>query len=88
MGNGTFIRLCKEMVAEYYNEHTDDDYKITEENVYVVTMGRIRKNNAALLRVYTTDGIQYYEHEDMYYECLWDGENDCLILNAYRKCEN
>ena len=38
MGNDKFLKLCKEIVRDYTNEHLDktDNKQITEEDVFVV----------------------------------------------------
>ena len=40
MGNEEFLRICKEKVAEYINQHMDktDQKQITANDVYVVWM--------------------------------------------------
>ena len=54
MGNEEFLRICKEKVAEYINQHMDktDQKQITANDVYVVWMCkhcRITKPCSALL---------------------------------------
>ena len=46
MSEKDFIKLCKETVINYVNEHIDktDNKKITEENVFTVWMCKIRQS--------------------------------------------
>ena len=46
MGNEEFLRICKEKVAEYINQHMDktDQKQITANDVYVVWMCKTLQN--------------------------------------------
>ena len=62
MSNAEFIRICKEKVCAYTNEHMDktDKKKITVDDVYVVWCCKTLQNHKALLSTTAPDGM-YYE---------------------------
>lgn len=82
MDNEKFIDLCKEEVMKYANEHLDktDKKEITIDNVFVVWSCKTLQNNKALLSTTLFDG--------MYYECTYNGDNNELYFDAYKKWEN
>lgn len=82
MSEKDFIKLCKETVINYVNEHIDktDNKKITEENVFTVWMCKTLQNNKALVSTTLFDG--------MYYELTYNGDKNELYLDAYKKWEN
>ena len=82
MGNDEFIKLCKEIVRDYTNEHLDksDGVQITEENVFVVWVCKTLQNNKALLSTTLFDG--------MYYEITHNGDKNEVYVDAYKKFEN
>ena len=82
MGEQDFIRLCKQHVADYSNQHLDktDGKQITADDVYVVWMAKVLQNNKALLSTTLSDG--------MYYELTYNGDKAELYLDAYKKFEN
>lgn len=77
-----FLSKCRELVAEYTNEHVDvtDGYSLTADDVYVVWYCKTLQNAKALLSTPNTDG--------MYYEVTYNGDNDEMYLDAYKKWEN
>ena len=82
MSNAEFIRICKEKVCAYTNEHMDktDKKKITVDDVYVVWCCKTLQNHKALLSTTAPDG--------MYYEFTYNGDKDELYMDAYKKWEN
>lgn len=83
MGSKEFLELCKETVAEYYNENkdkTDITEKLSTEDVYVVWYCKTLQNHKALLSTPVSDG--------MYYELTYNGDRNELYFDAYKKWEN
>lgn len=82
MGEQEFVKLCREIVVDYSNEHLDktDDKKITEEDVFVVWLCKTLQNNKALLSTTLFDG--------MYYEITYNGDKKEAYVDAYKKWQN
>lgn len=82
MDNDKFIKLGKELVRDYVNEHLDvtDNVKITENNVFCVTLSKVLSNNKGLFSTTLPDG--------MYYEVTYNGSKNEMYLDAYKKFEN
>ena len=82
MGNEEFLKICKEAVRDYANEHLDksDNVQITIEEVFVVWSCKTLQNNKALLSTKLFDG--------MYYELTYNGDKKELYFDAYKKFEN
>lgn len=82
MDNQEFIKKCKEIVANYTNVHLDksDKKEITIEDVFVVWSCKTLQNNKALLSTTLFDG--------MYYELTYNGDNQEIYFDAYKKWEN
>lgn len=82
MDNDKFLKLCRELVRDYTNEHLDatDNVKITENDVYCVWLCKALDNNKALLSTTLFDG--------MYYEITFNGNKNEIYLDAYKKFEN
>ena len=83
MGNDCFVRLCKEKVADYYNQHADKSkgfVPMTTEEVFVVWSCKTLQNHKALLSTTVADG--------MYYELTYNGDKNELYLDAYKKWQN
>ena len=82
MGNDKFLKLCKEIIVNYYNERVEktDGFKITEDNVFIVWSCKTLQNNKALVSTTVSDG--------MYYELTYNGDKNELYLDAYKKWEN
>lgn len=82
MDNQQFSELCKKTVCDYANEHLDksDNVQISEDDVYIVWSCKILQNNKALLSTTLHDG--------MYYELTYNGDENELYLDAYKKFEN
>ncbi len=77
-----FLNLCKETVAEYFNNHKDktDNVLITKDNVYIVWYCKTLQNWKALASTDIADG--------MYYELTLNGDKNELYFDAYKKWEN
>ena len=82
MGNDEFLKLCKEKVVEYFNQHVDktNNIQITEDDVYDVWKCKTLQNNKAILSTSVPDG--------MIYECTYNGDKNELYFDAYKKWEN
>ena len=82
MGTDEFLKICKEIVREYTNEHLDksDNVQITTEEVFVVWNCKTLQNNKALLSTTLFDG--------MYYEITHNGDKKEIYVDAYKKFEN
>lgn len=82
MGNDVFMRTCKEIVVNYFNEHVEktDNKKITSDDVFVVWCCKTLQNNKALLSTTVSDG--------MYYEITHNGDKNEIYVDAYKKWEN
>lgn len=82
MGHEEFIKICKELVRDYTNEHLDksDNIQITTDNVFVVWSCKTLQNNKALLSTTLFDG--------MYYEITHNGDKKEIYVDAYKKFEN
>lgn len=82
MDHGKFIEKCKELVANYTNNHLDksDSKTITADDVFVVWSCKTLQNSKALLSTTVLDG--------MYYECTLNGDKQEIYFDAYKKWEN
>jgi len=82
MSNDKFLKLCKKIIVDYFNNRTDktDKYEITEDNVFIVWSCKTLQNNKALVSTTVSDG--------MYYELTYNGDKKELYLDAYKKWEN
>ena len=82
MSGDKFLKLCKDIVVKYFNEHTDktDKKQITEDDVYIVWSCKTLQNNKALVSTTVSDG--------MYYEITNNGDKNETYVDAYKKWEN
>ena len=82
MTDVSFIRFCKEAIADYVNTRLDktDNKQITPDNVYVVWYCKTLQNWKALVSTTLTDG--------MYYEITHNGDKRESYIDAYKKWEN
>lgn len=82
MGSKEFLKLCKDIVVNYFNEHTDktDNKNITEDDVFIVWSCKTLQNNKALVSTTVSDG--------MYYEITHNGDKKETYVDAYKKWEN
>ena len=83
MDNEKFLKICKEIVVDYFNgqaDCTDKNGRITEENVFVVWIVKALQNNKALVSTTVPDG--------MYYEITYNGDKKEIYVDAYKKWKN
>lgn len=82
MKNDEFLKLCKEVIVNYFNNKTDktDKFEIKEEDVFIVWCCKTLQNNKVLVSTTVSDG--------MYYELTYNGDKKELYLDAYKKWEN
>ena len=82
MGNDKFLELCKKKVVEYFNGRKDktNNVLIGTDDVFVVWSCKALQNNKALLSTTVPDG--------MYYELTYNGDENELYFDAYKKWEN
>lgn len=82
MKNDVFLKLCKQKIVEYFNNHADKTVKkrITEDDVFIVWSCKTLQNNKALVSTTVPDG--------MYYELTYNGDRNELYFDAYKKWEN
>lgn len=82
MSNEQFLNLCKDTVANYFNEKAEktDNIKITKDNVFIVWLCKTLQNHKALVSTTISDG--------MYYELTYNGDKKELYVDAYKKWEN
>ena len=82
MGNDKFLKLCKQIVVDYFNRNVDqtDNKQITEDDVFVVWSCKVLQNNKALVSTTVSDG--------MYYEITHNGDKKEIYVDAYKKWEN
>ena len=82
MDSELFERICKFLISEYFNEHKEETCKftMTPNDVYIVWNCRTLQNNKALVSTIVLD--------KMYYEITYNGDNDEIYLDAYKKEEN
>lgn len=82
MGNDKFIKLCKEIVVDYFNKRSDktDKKTITEDDVFIVWSCKTLQNNKALVSTTVSNG--------MYYEITHNGDKNETYVDAYKKWEN
>lgn len=82
MINKSTMKLIKETVRDYTNEHIDktDKMQITVDDVYVVWFCKTLQNWKALASTTVPDG--------MYYELTYNGDKDEMYLYVYKKFEN
>lgn len=83
MGNDKFLKLCKKLVVDYFNNHSDVTNKthfITEDDVFIVWSCKTLQNNKALVSTTVSDG--------MYYEITHNGDKNETYFDAYKKWQN
>lgn len=73
---------AKLIVVDYFNSRSDrtDNFKLTEDQVFVVWFCKTLQNWKALLSTTVCDG--------MYYEVTYNGDKKETYLDAYKKWEN
>lgn len=76
------IERMKKEVYTYVIQHLDksDNVKVTIDDIYVVWSVKVLQNWKALISTTLPDG--------MYYELTYNGDNNELYLDAYKKFDN
>lgn len=82
MINNDMMKLCKNVVVDYFNSKVDktDNMQLTEDDVYIVWFSKTLQNFKTLVSTAVSDG--------MYYEITYNGDKNELYLDAYKKWEN
>jgi hypothetical protein len=75
-----FIKICKEAVKNYANEHHFFDSSVRQKDVFIVWYCKTLQNWKALVSTTVSDG--------MYYEVTYNGDKRETYLDAYKKWEN
>ena len=76
MGNQEFESRATSIVRNWYNDHVT----MTPNEIYVVWMVKVLRNNKAMLSSNHSDG--------RYFEVTWDGERQKFYLDVYSRVEN
>lgn len=77
--NDVRLKMAKAAVVKWYNEH-NQSRPIGIEDVYIVWFSKVLQNWKALAGTHHNDG--------MYYEITFDGNNDLVYFDAYKKWQN
>lgn len=82
MKNDDFIKMCKEVIVDYFNNNVDktDNIRIDSDDVFIVWICKTLQNNKALVSTTMSDG--------MYYELTYNGDKKELYVDVYKKWEN
>lgn len=82
MKNDDFIKMCKEVIVDYFNNNVDktDNIRIDSDDVFIVWICKTLQNNKALVSTTISDG--------MYYELTYNGDKKELYVDVYKKWEN
>lgn len=80
MNPNDFLPKCKELVANYTNQHVGVTDVVNPEDVYVVWYAKTLQNAKALLSTPVSDG--------MYYEATYNGNTKEIYFDAYKKVSN
>ena len=80
--NDAMLNRAKELVVRYFNEQSErtDNFKLTEDDVFVVWFCKTLQNWKALVSTTVSDG--------MYYEVTHNGDKNETYLDAYKKWQN
>jgi hypothetical protein len=76
------LKKAKKVVVDYFNGRCDrtDNFKLTEDQVFIVWFSKTLQNWKALVSTTVSDG--------MYYEITYNGDKKETYLDAYKKWEN
>ena len=77
--NDARLKMAKAAVVKWYNEH-NQSRPIGIEDVYIVWFCKVLQNWKALAGTHHEDG--------MYYEITFDGNNELVYFDAYKKWQN
>ena len=77
--NDARLKMAKAAVVKWYNEH-NQSHPIGIEDVYIVWFCKVLQNWKALAGTHHEDG--------MYYEITFDGNNELVYFDAYKKWQN
>ena len=77
--NDVRLKMAKAAVVKWYNEH-NQSRPIGIEDVYIVWFCKVLQNWKALAGTHHGDG--------MYYEITFDGNNELVYFDAYKKWQN
>ena len=82
MKNDDFIKMCKKVIVDYFNNNADktDNIRINSDDVFIVWICKTLQNNKALVSTTVSDG--------MYYELTYNGDKKELYVDVYKKWEN
>ena len=80
--NDAMFKKAKKIVVDYFNGHSErtDNFKLTEDQVYIVWFSKTLQNWKALVSTTVSDG--------MYYEVTYNGDKKETYLDAYKKWQN
>ena len=80
--NEDMLKKAKKIVIDYFNGHSErtDNFKLTEDQVYIVWFSKTLQNWKALVSTSVSDG--------MYYEVTYNGDKKEIYLDAYKKWQN
>jgi hypothetical protein len=73
---------AKQLVVDYFNRHAEktEDFKLTEDQVFVVWFCKTLQHWKALVSTTVPDG--------MYYEVTYNGDKKESYIDAYKKFAN
>ena len=82
MDVNVIINKAKKLVVDYFNGQADqtDNFKITEDQVFIVWFSKTLQNWKAMVSTTISDG--------MYYEITYNGDRKEAYIDAYKKWEN
>ncbi|GMA46541.1 DUF6275 family protein [Tetragenococcus muriaticus] len=75
-----FLKTSKGIIHDYIVENSDENEELPEFRIYTVWSSKTLQNNKALLSTTLSD--------DMYYESTYDGDNEEIYLDAYKKVKS
>ena len=80
--SNVFIDIAKELVVDYFNSRSEitDNFKLTNDQVYVIWFSKTLQNWKALVSTTVIDGL--------YYEITYNGDRRESYIDVYKKWEN
>lgn len=80
--NDSMMNKAKKIAADYFNGLCDrtDNFKLTEDDVFVVWFCKTLQNWKAFVSTTVPDGV--------YYEVTYNGDKQETYLDVYKKWEN